>query len=217
MKKKTLFTLLIITLFYPSIVLARNEKIEVTLAKCTDGDTASFNYNGEVIKARFLAIDTPESVHPTIGEEPYGKEASEYTCNALTNANQIMLEFDPNSDELDKYDRYLVWVYVDNKLLQKELVNNGLAKVAYLYNDYLYTSELEQAQATAQTNQIGIWGDYVAPKDYTWHYIIGGVVILLLLALIIPNLNNKTVKKYAKKGNTKVKRELKKNLNKLLK
>ena len=80
--KKYLFVL--ITLFiFPISVFAKEE---VTLAKCVDGDTANFNLNGEVIKARFLAIDTPES---TKEKEPYGKEASNYTCETLTKAKYM--------------------------------------------------------------------------------------------------------------------------------
>ena len=50
------------------------EKQEVTLDKCVDGDTAWFILDGNKIKARFLAIDTPES---TTKVEEYGKEANE--------------------------------------------------------------------------------------------------------------------------------------------
>lgn len=46
-----------------------------------------------------LAIDTPESVHPTKGVEYYGEEASNYTCNLVTNAKKIELEYDKNSDK----------------------------------------------------------------------------------------------------------------------
>ena len=31
--------------------------------------------NGETVTVRFLGINTKETVHPEIGEEPYGKEA----------------------------------------------------------------------------------------------------------------------------------------------
>lgn len=133
------------------------EEIKVEFSKCVDGDTAKFIYNNEEITARFLAIDTPESVHPTIGEEPYGKEASEYTCNTLKNAEEIILEFDNNSDRKDKYDRYLVWVFVDGELLQKQLIKKGYAEVAYLYDDYKYTSELEKEEEIAKGKLIGIW------------------------------------------------------------
>lgn len=133
------------------------DEIKVEFSKCVDGDTAKFIYKDEVITARFLAIDTPESVHPTIGEEPFGKDASNFTCDTLKKADEIVLEFDSNSDKTDKYDRYLVWVFVDGKLLQKELISKGYAEVAYLYDDYKYTEELEKAQEKTKKKKIGIW------------------------------------------------------------
>lgn len=134
-----------------------SETKTVNLSKCTDGDTAHFLINGEDKTARFLAIDTPETKHPSKGVEPYGKEASEFTCNALKNANEITLEYDPNSEQTDKYQRELVWVYVDGELLQKQLIEQGLAKVDYLYGEYLYTSDLMQAQELAKSQNLGIW------------------------------------------------------------
>ena len=131
--------------------------MKVKFYDCVDGDTAKFIYKDEKITARFLAIDTPETVHPTKEEEVYGKEASEYTCNSLKNAKEIILEFDEDSDEKDKYDRYLVWVFVDGNLLQEKLVKKGLASVAYLYGDYKYTNKLEKAEQLAEENKLGIW------------------------------------------------------------
>lgn len=129
----------------------------VQLSKCTDGDTAHFLIDGEDKTARFLAIDTPETKHPTKGVEPYGNEASEYTCSTLQNAKEITLEYDPNSEPSDKYKRELVWVFVDGELLQKQLIAQGLAKVDYLYGDYRYTDELLQAQEVAKEQKLGIW------------------------------------------------------------
>ena len=98
MKKNILLILVAgVMLITPVHVNAANNKDEVTLAKCVDGDTARFNINGEVKSTRFIAIDTPESVHPKKKVEPYGKEASNYTCNKLKNANKIVLEYDENS------------------------------------------------------------------------------------------------------------------------
>lgn len=159
MKKKLymLITILCMVLtIFPLSTLALAKK-EVKLSKCVDGDTARFILNKEEIKARFLAIDTPESVHPTKGVEPYGKEASEYTCNALKNAKKITIEYDPGSDKTDKYKRHLVWVYVDDVLLQKTLIEKGYAKVAYLYGKYQYTEELKEVEEKAKTSKKGIW------------------------------------------------------------
>lgn len=154
---KRIVYIILLLLLFPLTVSARDDSIEVTFNDCIDGDTAKFNYNDEVIKVRFLAIDTPETKHPTKGVEEYGKEASEYTCNALKSAKKIVLEFDSNSDELDKYDRYLAWVFVDDKLIENELINLGYGKVAYLYGDYKYTSVLTSTEEYAKKNKLGIW------------------------------------------------------------
>lgn len=135
-----------------------NESEVVTLSKCVDGDTAKFKMkDGSIKTARFLAVDTPESVHPTKEVEAYGKEASDYTCNLLTNAKKIIVEYDKASDKEDKYGRILVWVYADNKMVQEKLLEEGLAKVAYLYENYEYTTKLQDIEKTAKDKKIGIW------------------------------------------------------------
>lgn len=146
---------LIIILFFSFITTIQAKEV-VSLNKCVDGDTAWFNWNEKTIKARFLAIDSPESTNKI---EPYGKEASKFTCDLLKKANKIEIEFDENSNLKDKYDRYLVWVFVDNELLQKNIIENGLAKVAYLYGDYKYTEILKNSEKIAQENKIGIWNN----------------------------------------------------------
>ena len=130
-----------------------NEMEKVSFYKCADGDTARFLIKGEDKKVRFLAIDTPEIDK----NEPFSKEASELTCNALKNAKEIYLEYDSNSDKEDKYGRILAFVHVDGVLLQKELISHGLAKVAYIYGDYEHVLELREEEKIAKEKQIGIW------------------------------------------------------------
>ena len=153
--KKILFIIFMFIFFIGSANASSKER--VTFSKCVDGDTIKVNIDGEINIVRMLAIDTPESVHPTKGLEYYGKEASNYTCNLVTNAKKIELEYDKNSDKKDKYNRVLAWVWVDDTLLQDELVKNGYAEVAYLYGDYKYTSLLQDRQAVAEAMKKGIW------------------------------------------------------------
>ena len=156
MKNKLFFLLVILIYIFSSDVYA-GEKIKVTLESCVDGDTASFVINKKVKKVRFLGINTPESVKKNSEVESYGKEASSYTCKKLKNAKKIELEYDPKSDKKDKYGRVLAWIFVDNKLLQKDLVEKGYAKVAYLYDDYLYTDEIKKAEETAKSKKLRVW------------------------------------------------------------
>lgn len=136
-----------------------NEKEKVTLAKCGDGDTARFIINNEEKKVRFLAIDTPE----VDKNEPYSNEAKDYTCNMLKNAKEIYLEYDGNSDKEDKYGRILAFIYVDDVLLQKSLIEKGYAKVAYIYGDYAYVDELREIEEQAKSKKVGIWGEEILP------------------------------------------------------
>ena len=210
--KKVIFSFII---FFGLILSIQAKSMSVKFSECIDGDTAKFIYKEEEIKARFLAIDTPETKHPTKGEEPYGKEASEYTCERLKNADKIKLEFDEDSDEKDKYDRFLVWVFVDNSLLQKELVRKGLASVAYLYGDYKYTNELEEAEQLAEDEKLGIWSitdnENDEKKDIDYKQIIILVGIILMLCLF-SGKNRKTITKEVKK---EAKKELKNRLKKI--
>lgn len=131
---------------------------EVKLDKCVDGDTARFFIDNKSQSVRFLAIDTPEM------NTNAGKIAADYTCNKLKNAEKIELEYDPNSDKKDKYNRHLGWIFIDDELLQVDLVKNNYAKVAYLYGDYKYTHLLVSKE-----------------KDYSLPFLYISLIIILIL------------------------------------
>jgi len=218
MKKKII---LLISIFFIGIhnIYAKET---VKFSDCVDGDTIKVLVDNKKYTIRMLAVDTPESVHPTKGVEYYGKEASEYTCNLVKNAKKLEIEYDDASDKTDKYDRLLVWVFVDGKLLQKELISNGYAKVAYLYDDYKYTKDLEDAQELASAKSIGIWNEDAKNKYNTennikeeidnsssktstssikdaTNYTTKDIIIIGILLLIIVFVGDKSIKNKAKK------------------
>jgi len=147
---------LIFFLILPIIVFA-NTKEKVKFIKCVDGDTAKFERNNKVFTLRFLAVNTPETKSPKKGVEFYGKEASNYTCNRLEKAKNIEIEYDNKSDRNDRYGRNLGWVFLDGELLQKDLVENGYAKVEYLYGKYKYVEELKELETKAKKAKKGLW------------------------------------------------------------
>lgn len=154
--KKYLILILILLIPFNCHALEKNK---VELDSCIDGDTANFIMNKKVVKVRFIAIDTPEIKHQSQEEEPYGQKAKNFTCSKLNNAKKIELEFDEKSKKKDKYNRYLAWVFVDDKLLQNELVRNGLAEVTYLYDSYKYVDILKESETQAKLNKKGIYSD----------------------------------------------------------
>ena len=139
-----------------------------TFSKCVDGDTAYFIVDKEEIKFRFLAIDTPETVNTNVSEEPFGKEASDFTCNKLTNAKEIVFEYE--SSKTDKYGRTLAWIWVDGSLLQKEIIENGYGKVAYIYGNYKYTDSLCLYENKAIENKLNVWSQGIEDGGYKQGY-----------------------------------------------
>ncbi len=113
------------------------KKMEVTVKMHIDGDTTHFNvpysFDPEdgTLKARYLAVNTPES---TGRIEKWGKTASNFTKDKLTNAEKIVIETDGENWEVDSTgDRHLVWVWYKNKgsnvyrNLNIELLQEGYA------------------------------------------------------------------------------------------
>lgn len=150
MNKKLIFVIL---LFIPFFVFAQTKE-EVSLDRCIDGDTVWFNYNDSKYKFRFLGIDTPE-IEDTI--EDYGIDASMYTCDRLKKAKKIEIEFDNNSNKKDKYNRYLVYVFVDENLLQLDILKEGLGDIKYLKDNYKYYDDFVYFNDYAIVNKKGIY------------------------------------------------------------
>ncbi len=155
--RKICFLILVIFLFN-SCVYA--DGVSISNIECIDGDTFKASINNETKTVRLLAIDTPETKYATKNEdEPYAVEAAEWTCKRLNEASNISLEYDSKSDKTDKYGRVLGWVFIDNSLLQSELIQKGYAKVEYVYDDYKYVSDLKEDENAAKEEKLGIWSD----------------------------------------------------------
>lgn len=125
--------------------------------RCVDGDT--FKLGKDTI--RMLAIDTPETVKPNTPVQPYGKKASDRTCDLLSTAKNIDLKVDPGNEE-DKYNRKLAWVYVDEVLIQEILLKEGLAEIKYVQKktiDKPIYKQLLEAEKYAKENNLGIWSN----------------------------------------------------------
>lgn len=148
--------------------ISNDQRIPAEFVRHVDGDTTVLRIDGKEQKVRFLLIDTPETVKPNTKVQPYGLEASKRTKELLSNASEITFEYD-KGDKTDRYGRALGYIFVDGTLLQKTLVSEGLARVAYVKEpNTKYLSELEQAQEQAKSESLGIWSikGYVTNKGF---------------------------------------------------
>ena len=134
-------------------------KTEATVKQFIDGDTTHFHVptsvmpNG-VLKARYIAINTPESTGKI---EEWGKAAAAFTKEKLSAATSIILEsevafWDPDSTG----DRYLCWIWyrtsedAEYRNLNIEILQNGLAIANNSSNNQygrFCSSAIDQAKA----------------------------------------------------------------------
>ncbi|MFG6118731.1 thermonuclease family protein [Thalassobacillus sp. B23F22_16] len=124
-----------------------------TVTRVVDGDTIEINYNGETESVRLLLVDTPE-VHG--GTQKYGPEASAFAKEMLKPGTEVQYESD--GPKRDHYGRLLGYLWVNGELFNEKLLENGLARYAYVYDPpYKYQVRLKQAEARARNKGIGIW------------------------------------------------------------
>lgn len=148
--------------------------VDVTVKSYIDGDTTHFYVPTSisetgVLKARYLAVNTPESTGKI---EEWGKKASKFTKEKLMNATSIILESDNSQWNLDSTgDRYLVWVWyktadmTDYRNLNLELLQEGLA-IASNSAQNRYGTTCMSAIEQATNEKLNVYSDEKDPDFY---------------------------------------------------
>ena len=149
-------------------------KTKVTVKSYIDGDTTHFfvptsiSEDG-VLKARYIAINTPESTGKI---EEWGKKASEFTKAKLQSAESIIIESDNGTWNLDSTgSRYLVWIWYrtseteDYRCLNLELLEEGLALPSSSANNR-YGSWCQNAIQKAKDNGLHVWSKEKDPDFF---------------------------------------------------
>lgn len=143
-------------------------QIPVELVKTVDGDTIKVMYEGEERSIRYLLIDTPEMNYSNDDNpEPFAEEATDRN-DELLRSGQVTIEFD-EGDREDKYGRLLAYIYVDGKSVQKTLLEEGYARVAYVVEpNTKYVDDFNAAANRAKEAEKGVWSidGYVTNRGF---------------------------------------------------
>lgn len=126
------------------------------IASFEDGDTVTVDMNGREERVRLIGVDTPETQDPRKPVQCFGKAASEFTKN-LIGSQPVRLEADPLSDNRDRYDRLLRYVYLpDGRLVQAEIIRQGYG---FAYTSFPFTKidEFSALQREAREQNRGLW------------------------------------------------------------
>ncbi len=136
--------------------------LEGRVVRVVDGDTIHVRVGDRVEKIRYIGVNTPEIHHPTKGEEPGGRAASEIN-HRLVAGKRVRLELDVQ--QRDRYGRLLAYVWVAETMVNAELVRLGYAQVMTIPPNVRYQDLFLRLQRDAREAGRGLWRRASRPSE----------------------------------------------------
>lgn len=137
------------------------------VTKVVDGDTINvqslnpFKNKDKTLEVRYIGIDSPEISQ---GKEPHQCYAEEaFNLNKeLVLKKTVKLEFDVN--KIDRFGRYLAYVYIDDYMVNKTLLEKGAAKFFLDTVNLRYQQDLINLANQAHQEKAGLWTECAKNK-----------------------------------------------------
>ena len=121
-----------------------------------DGDTIQLA-DGRLL--RYIGINAPEVRRKVNGRwveapEPFSLAAAEAN-RQLVEGRKVRLEYDVQTR--DRFGRLLAYVYVDDAMVNEELVREGMAQPLTIRPDVKYTERFRELAEEARRENRGLW------------------------------------------------------------
>ncbi|MFP3975141.1 MAG: thermonuclease family protein [Dehalococcoidia bacterium] len=129
---------------------------DITTALVTrviDGDTIEIDGRRDV---RYIGIDTPETGNSHGPDECFATEATAKNRELVKGKNVRLVR---GLENKDKYDRLLRYVYVDELMVNAELVRLGYVEAYPFPPNVRYMEMFSELEQEAQENDRGLWGE----------------------------------------------------------
>ena len=118
------------------------------VTRVVDGDTVELSASG---RARLIGVDTPEVYG---GVECFGRQASAFTKRRLS-GRRVRVRV--GVDDRDRYGRLLVYLYLDGRMFNEELVRKGYASPLTVPPNVEHAERFVRLARRAREEQLGLW------------------------------------------------------------
>jgi micrococcal nuclease len=128
------------------------------VTRVIDGDTIVVFVDGQLVTVRYIGIDAPETVHPSLGVQYFGPQAKEKN-RQLVEGKAVFLVRDVS--DTDQYNRLLRYVMVGSlygQFVNDVLVRQGYASASTYPPDVACAESFLAAQHQAAADGLGLWG-----------------------------------------------------------
>ncbi|MGM7702787.1 thermonuclease family protein [Pseudalkalibacillus sp. Hm43] len=127
-----------------------------SVKKVVDGDT--IHLEKPVLgttKVRFVSIDTPETNYQGASQGYYAEEATRQLQNLLPLSENVEIEV--GDEPFDQYGRLLSIVIKENKNINKEMIELGMAVPYFIYPNLDHFKDYGEAVVRAKEAGKGLW------------------------------------------------------------
>lgn len=147
-RRNPLFLAVLVCLFLLAPGLSQAKDLTVRFLRVIDGDSIQVEYKHDSLEVRLIGIDAPEF------KQEYGRQAKEFSLR-FCYGKPLRLEFD--KELRDHYDRFLAYVYVDDEMLNEEIVRAGLAIPIRVKPNTRHYERFKEAEKEAREKRRGFW------------------------------------------------------------
>lgn len=152
---KRIFYLLVILLIF---VADNSLAWEGAVVKVLDGDSIKVQRDGLIYEIRLYGIDTPEY------KQPFSNKAKRFT-KAMTLGQTVKVD----QKDIDRYGRIVALVFIQDTLVNRELVRNGWA---WFYGRYCLEQplcdEMKSLESKARLQRRGLWRESSPISPWEW-------------------------------------------------
>ncbi len=139
----------------PASPFASYATVTAQVVEVIDGDTLDVrvNVSSEIVRVRYIGIDTPEPYRERIPE--CGSVAATKANKALLQAGEISLV--PGRELFDAYGRLLAYVYVDTLFINETLIQDGFARTMMIAPNQDFSTRFKEIERDAERARKGNW------------------------------------------------------------
>jgi hypothetical protein len=111
----------------------------------------------EATTVRLVGVDTPETVHPRMPVERFGREVTQFP-EGLVGGKFVRVEYEPRGSRLDRYGRALADLCLEpgGLFVNREIIAKGYGR-AYTKDLFRFLADLRTAERSAREKQLGPW------------------------------------------------------------
>lgn len=154
------FLLLIFAVLLQLLIVGEGAAVEGLVVRIIDGDSIKVLVDGVVKEIRLYGIDTPEHM------QPHSYKAKQLT-KQLAEGQYVTII----AKDVDRYGRIVAKIKSRGKLVNRELVREGLA---WYYKRYCHEQplcgELKSLEEEARIARRGLWKDKNPEAPWEWKH-----------------------------------------------